>query len=115
MYILNFSRLVIIYSVCYFIVGCSSKKQSLGMDDEIRVVCSKIDEPLLRNYLSTIFSDTLYAPQPEPLFKIIFSRPEDYQDLKRYGQIIVAAVKRNNSPTLASDREPLSRVPRFFR
>jgi len=97
MYILTFSRMVTIALICFFIVGCSSKKQSKGMDDEIRVVCSKIDEPLLRTYLSIIFNDTLYAPQPEPLFKIIFSRPEDYKDLKRYSQIIVAAVDRNNS------------------
>ena len=97
MFILNFSRLVVIASICYFITGCASKKNSIGMDDEIRVVCSKIDEPLIRIYLSAIFNDTLYAPQPEPLFKIIFSRPEHYQDLKRYAQIIVAAVNRNNS------------------
>ena len=38
-----------------------SKKNSLGMDDEIRVVCSEIDEPLLREYLSDIFDDTLYT------------------------------------------------------
>ena len=97
MYILNFRRIVIIASICYFIVGCGSKKNSIGMDDEIRVVCSEIDEPLLKAYLSSIFNDTLFAPQPEPLFKIIFSRPEHYQDLKRYAQIIVAAVNRNNS------------------
>ena len=97
MYILNFRRTVIIASICYFVIGCGGKKKSLGMDDEIRVVCSKVDEPLLRNYLSTIFNDTLYAPQPEPIFKIIFSRPESYQDLKKYSQIIVAAVNRNNS------------------
>ena len=97
MYILNFKRIVIIASISFFIVGCGSKKNSIGMDDEIRVVCSKIDEPLLRTYLSSIFNDTLFAPQPEPLFKIIFSRPEHYQDLKRYAQIIVAAVSRNNS------------------
>ncbi len=97
MHILSYTRLVIIYLICYFIIGCDSKKRSLGMDDEIRVVCSELDEPLLRVYLSKIFNDTLYAPQPEPLFKIIFSRPEHYKDLKRYGQIIVAAVNRNNS------------------
>ena len=97
MYISNFRHTVIIASICYFVIGCGGKKKSLGMDDEIRVVCSEIDEPLLRNYLSTIFNDTLYAPQPEPIFKIIFSRPESYQDLKKYSQIIVAAVNRNNS------------------
>ena len=50
MYIFNFSRIVVIVSICYFINGCESKKKSIGMDDEIRVVCSKIDEPLIRIY-----------------------------------------------------------------
>ena len=97
MYNSRFSRFVIIASICYFVIGCGLKKNSIGMDDEIRVICSEVDEPLLRNYLSIIFNDTLFAPRPEPLFKIIFSRPEHYQDLKKYSQVIVAAINRNNS------------------
>ena len=80
-----------------FIASCTSKKHSLGMDDEIRVVCSKLDEPIIREYLSSVFNDTIYTPQPEPVYKLIFSRPYDFVDLKKYAYLIVAAVKRNDS------------------
>ena len=67
-----------------FAFSCSSKKNSLGLDDEIRVVCSELDEPLVRKYLSSVFKDTLFTPQPEPAYKLIFNRPSDFKDLKKY-------------------------------
>ena len=94
---LNFSRLIIITLVCFFIFNCDYKKDALGMDDEIRVVSSKLDEPIIREYLSSVFNDTIYTPQPEPVYKLIFSRPYDFVDLKKYAHLIVAAVRRNDS------------------
>jgi hypothetical protein len=79
------------------IFGCAGKKDSLGTDDEIRVICSKIDEPVIKDYLASVFDDTIYTPAPEPLFKLIFSRPEHYDDLKEYAQVIIAAVNRNST------------------
>ncbi|MEE3152596.1 MAG: DUF4837 family protein [Candidatus Neomarinimicrobiota bacterium] len=79
------------------IFGCAGKKDSLGTDDEIRVICSKIDEPVIKDYLAYVFDDTIYTPAPEPLFKLIFSRPEHYDDLKEYAQVIIAAVNRNST------------------
>ena len=79
------------------IFGCAGKKDSLGTDDEIRVICSKIDEPVIKDYLASVFDDTIYTPAPEPLFKLIFSRPEHYEDLKEYAQVIIAAVNRNST------------------
>ena len=71
------------FSVCNFgskrriffllVFSCAGKKDSLGMDDEIRVICSETDEPIVRAYLTKVFNDTLYTPAPEPLFKLIFS------------------------------------------
>ena len=58
-----------------FVVSCTLKKHSLGMDDEIRVVCSKLDEPIIRDYLSSIFNDTIYTPQPEPVYKLRIIKP----------------------------------------
>ena len=78
-------------------LSCSSKKNSLGFDDEIRVVCSQLDEPLVRRYLSSIFNDTLFTPQPEPAYKLIFNRPSDFNDLKKYAHLIIVAAKRNDS------------------
>ena len=94
---LYFIRLTFFFLFSLLVFGCGGKKDSIGMDDEIRVVCSEIDEPIVKEYLTTVFNDTLYTPAPEPLFKLIFSRPEHYQDLKKYAQIIIASVDRDNS------------------
>ena len=54
---MKFCRLKILV-LLIFALSCSSKKNSLGLDDEIRVVCSELDEPLVRKYLSSVFNDT---------------------------------------------------------
>ena len=94
---INYKLNLTVIFLIVFIASCTSKKHSLGMDDEIRVVCSKLDEPIIREYLSSVFNDTIYTPQPEPVYKLIFSRPYDFVDLKKYAHLIVAAVKRNDS------------------
>ena len=93
---MKFYRLKILV-LLIFALSCSSKKNSLGLDDEIRVVCSELDEPLVRKYLSSVFNDTLFTPQPEPAYKLIFNRPSDFNDLKKYAHLIIVAAKRNDS------------------
>jgi hypothetical protein len=92
-----FINSLFLFLLCLLIFGCAGKKDSLGTDDEIRVICSKIDEPVIKDYLASVFDDTIYTPAPEPLFKLIFSRPEHYEDLKEYAQVIIAAVNRNST------------------
>ena len=92
-----FINSLFLFLLCLLIFGCAGKKDSLGTDDEIRVICSKIDEPVIKDYLASVFDDTIYTPAPEPLFKLIFSRPERYEDLKEYAQVIIAAVNRNST------------------
>ena len=83
--------------ILIFVLSCSSKNNSIGFDDEIRVVCSKSDEPLVREFLSSIFNDTLFTPQPEPMYKLTFNRPSDFMDLRKYAQLIIVSVERSNS------------------
>ena len=92
-----FINSLFLFLLCLLIFGCAGKKDSLGTDDEIRVICSKIDEPVIKDYLASVFDDSIYTPAPEPLFKLIFSRPEHYEDLKEYAQVIIAAVNRNST------------------
>ena len=92
-----FINSLFLFLLCLLIFGCAGKKDSLGTDDEIRVICSKIDEPVIKDYLASVFDDTIYTPAPEPLFKLIFSRSEHYEDLKEYAQVIIAAVNRNST------------------
>ena len=88
----------IIFLVVFIIfisISCNSNRESLGADNEIRVICSKIDERIIRTYLSNIFSDTLFCPEPEPYYHLKFSTPETYIQLKNHSKVVVAAVNRD--------------------
>ena len=81
------SSIVIIYNT-----KCTIKREALGADNEIRVICSEVDKVKIRNYLSMIFTDTIYTPEPEPYYKLKFSSPENYKKLKQIVEVTNAAV-----------------------
>lgn len=85
---LNFLFFIIIYS-------CNIKRDALGADNEIRVICSDIDRKIVNQYLNQIFNDTLFCPEPEPFYHFKFSSPETYDNLKTQSKIIVAAVNQD--------------------
>ena len=89
----------IIISILYFsfLSSCDFKKDAIGFDDEIRVICSIEDESVVKSFLEKIFNDTLYAPAPEPYYRLIFSKPESYSKLKNYAQVIVASVNKDEN------------------
>ena len=39
-------------------ISCDNKREALGADNEIRVICSEVDREIIQQYLSGIFSDT---------------------------------------------------------
>ena len=78
-----------------FLVGCETKREALGSDNEIRVICSELDKKDIHNYLTSIFTDTIFTPEPEPLYYLKFSGPETYNNLKTQAQVVVAAVARD--------------------
>ena len=55
-------RIVLLLLLCAQ-MGCDIKREALGADNEIRVICSDIDKETIRTYLSTIFTDTLFNPE----------------------------------------------------
>ena len=80
-------------------MGCEMKREALGADNEIRVICSDVDKESIRTYLSTIFTDTLFTPEPEPYYHLKFSDPETYTKLKSQSQVVVAAINRDSKNT----------------
>ena len=88
------SSIIIIYNT-----KCTLKREALGADNEIRVICSEVDKVKIRNYLSMIFTDTIYTPEPEPYYNLKFSSPENYKKLKDQSQIVIAALDRNPNNT----------------
>ena len=88
----------IIFSLIFIIfifISCDTKREALGADNEIRVICSNIDKKIIKSYLSNIFSDTLFSPEPEPYYQLKFSSPETYNQLKKQSKVVIAAVNRD--------------------
>ena len=72
---MKFSRKAVV-SIIYFIFinfGCEFKRDSVGPDNEIRVICSKIDRDNVEHFLKMVFNDTLFTPEPEPFYAVTWA------------------------------------------
>ena len=88
--IMKFTQILLL---SIFIVSCESvKPRAQGADNELVVVSSLEDRPAIKNILTTIFSDTLFTPQPEAYYKTVWVSPENFNDVNDRVNVIVAAV-----------------------
>ena len=83
-----------------FISACDNKREALGADNEIRVICSNVDKKVLKKYLSLIFNDTLYTPEAEPYYHLKFSEPDKFNQLKAQSMVIVGSIKQDDNSGL---------------
>tara|TARA_B100000945_G_scaffold24952_1_gene17440 strand:- start:179 stop:1195 length:1017 start_codon:yes stop_codon:yes gene_type:complete len=91
------SRMALIiplFTIAFF-NSCDKRREALGADNEIRVLCSEIDKEKIKNNLSIIFNDTIYTPQAEPYYYLRFTKPETYKDLKGQNNLIIAAINQD--------------------
>jgi len=85
-------KIITILSLFIVILGCETKREALGADNELIVVCSDPDKDIIYDFVQSVFDDTLFTPQPEPYFKIRFVKPEGYIDLKEQAYVVVGAI-----------------------
>jgi len=90
----------ILFLLIIFISACDNKREALGADNEIRVICSNIDKKVLKEYLSLIFNDTLYTPEAEPYYHLKFSEPDKFNQLKGQSMVIVGSIKQDDNSGL---------------
>ena len=83
-----------IFTILY-VNGCEIKREALGSDNEIRIICSEIDKDIIKSYMTKIFTDTIFTPEPEPYYYLKFSSPDKYSKLKTQSQVVIAAIDRN--------------------
>ena len=77
----------ILFLLIVFIYACDNKREALGADNEIRVICSNVDKKVLKKYISLIFNDTLYTPEAEPYYHLKFSEPDKFNQLKAQSMV----------------------------
>ena len=86
------------FVIIFIIISCEKTLPvAQGGDNEIVIVTSKFDKPQIGTILSNILTDTLFTPQAEPYFKLIWVEPERFNDVKNYVNVIVAGI--GNSPS----------------
>ena len=90
----------ILFLLIIFISACDNKREALGADNEIRVICSNIDKKVLKKYLSLIFNDTLYTPEAEPYYHLKFSEPDKFNQLKAQSMVIVGSINQDDNSGL---------------
>jgi len=89
---MNTKILIFVSLTIVMFMSCESKRDALGVDNELIVICSEVDKPAMRDFVNAILDDTLFTPQPEPYFKIRFVAPSAYADLKRQAYVLVGAL-----------------------
>ena len=82
---------IILFS-CFFVVSCSCLSEPAGKESEIIVIVSPEDQPHVERILGNLFSNTLYTPQPEKEFSIIYADPWELEKVNKYGNIIIASL-----------------------
>ncbi len=90
---------VIFLSLIFINLGCDSKRDAIGADNEVRVICSDVDKDNVEKFLKLIFDDSLYTPEPEPFYVLKFSSPESYSKLKAQTHVVIAAIDRDSTNT----------------
>ncbi len=75
--------------------SCELKRVSIGADNELMVVTSVKDKKSINLFLSKIFNDTLYTPQPEPVYKIKYSEPKNFKNLKQHSNLVIYSTGSN--------------------
>ena len=93
------SKYILIILIIFF-SACDNKREALGADNEIRVICSNTDKKVLKEYLSLIFNDTLYTPEAEPYYHLKFSEPDKFNQLKGQSMVIVGSIKQDDNSGL---------------
>jgi len=77
---------IILLSLFY---SCDMRRDSIGADNELMVLASYKHKKTAVSFLEKIFSDTIFTPQPEPVYKIKFVKPEKFSKLKRQSNLLI--------------------------
>ena len=72
--------------------SCDIKRNSIGADNELMVLASDKHKETAVSFLEKIFSDTIFTPQPEPVYKIRFAKPENFSKLKRQSNLVILSL-----------------------
>ncbi len=73
-------------------VSCNIKPPAIGQEDVLVIITSDEDRPLLEPLLTKVFGREMATPAPEPVFKIKWASPYEFEDYRHYNSLVVASL-----------------------
>ena len=85
------------YAIIFLLLfySCDTRRSSIGADNELMVFASDKHKSIAESFLQKIFNDTIFTPQPEPVYKIKFAKPEKFSKLKRQSNLMILSLGKD--------------------
>ena len=82
------------YAIIFLLLfySCDTRRNAIGADNELMVLASDKHKGIAVSFLQKIFNDTIFTPQPEPVYKIKFAKPVNFSKLKRHSNLIIVSL-----------------------
>ena len=75
-----------------FFYSCDVKRNSIGADNELMILVSDKNRETAVLFFQQTLNDTIFTPQPEPVYKIKFAKPVNFSKLKRQSNLIIVSL-----------------------
>ncbi len=85
-------NLVLFMLAILLVGGCDTKRESIGGDNEIVVITAPESKQMIGSVLRAIFTDTVFTPQPEPVYELKFANPEGFTKLQRQTNLVIGSI-----------------------
>lgn len=80
-----------------FLLGCDTKKNAVGLEDEIYVIADSLEYEELKMALESTFELEIMTPLPEKIFTLKVDRLKNLNKIKNKKNIIIVAPLNSNS------------------
>ena len=74
------------------IFSCTHLPDAIGKENEIVVITSPEDKDYVAHQLRDLFAHTIYTPQSESEFSIIYKNPWELEKVSTYGNLIITSL-----------------------
>ena len=71
---------------------CGYLPPVIGQEDELVILASPEDRPLLEPILNAVFDRTMATPAPEAYFKIRWASPLEFESFQHYKNLVIASL-----------------------
>ena len=90
----------IIILFCLFLFSCKNLRDSKGDYNEVLLISSYKDKVISSDYIEKIFSESVYTPSQEYLYKSKWIKPDDFKKYLKYRNLVFISISEPKDSTI---------------